>query len=69
MLVVCQIHQYQELLFASNGATGALCYDIPHVMILSDRVKHYQCLKCLESSSCAHYTQFVRLSIMNNNIL
>ena len=68
MLVVCWIHQYQELLFASNGATGALCYDKPHEMILSDRVKYYQCLRCLESSSCVHYTQFVLLSIVKNTI-
>ena len=68
MLVACQIHQYQELLFVSSGAIGAQFYDMPHVMILSDRAKHYQHLECLESSFCAHYTQFVLLSIMKNSI-
>ena len=64
MPVVCWIHQYQELLFASSGVTGALFYDMPRVMILSDRVKCYQHLELLESSSCVHYAQFVLLSVV-----
>ena len=66
MLVACQIHWYQGSLFALNGATGVPFCDMPHVKILSDRVKCYQHLECPESSFCAHSVQFVLLPVMKN---
>ena len=66
MLVACWIHLCQTLLFVSDGATAAQFCDMPHVMILSDTTKHYQCQDYLESFFFAHCTGFAQLSDRNN---